>query len=164
LDNSGEQAVETESLQINKNAYGIRLSLARMINTVACSKQINSIFSQPAYALSCECPPAYIYSARDTVVSIQIFTLNNFDNQHLKNSEITDCFRIAHSFLRLEDHVANMRYTYEYDSEEFFEEKIKIDLLLMTAPTINNAQQFKIKIVLSNRLILEHETPEIELL
>jgi hypothetical protein len=167
LDNSGAQAVETDSLQLNKNVYGIRLYLTKEKNTVAHTKPINSIFTQSAYAFHRECPPEYIFSPSDSIKSIKIFTLNTFDNQHAKNSDITSYFRIAHSYSKIEDYVKNMAFTYEYNSDfETFPEKdvMRIDLLLMTAPKTSNNQQFKIQVVLSDGRILEEQTPEIQLL
>jgi hypothetical protein len=163
LDNSGKQTIETESSQINKNAYGIRLYLTREKNTVACTKQMHSIFVQSAYATSIVCPPEYIYSPTDSILSIKIFTLNNFDNQNSENSEITDYFRVAHSYSTVENYVANMYYTYE-DNFEYWWQEMEIDLLLMTAPTANNKQQFEVQITLSDGRILKQQTLEIELI
>ena len=163
LDNSGEHALETESLQINKNAYGIRLYLKREKNAVACTQQIQSIFVQSAYATSVECPPEYIYSPTDSIVSIKIFTVKNFDNQHAENSEITDYFRVDHPYSTVENYVATMQYTYE-DDFEYWGQELKIDLLLMTAPAGNNKQQFEVQITLSDGRVLKQQTLEIELL
>lgn len=166
LDNIGAKIIESESLQLNKNAYGIRLYLEREKVVVACAKPINSIFIQSAYATSCKCPPEFLYFPNDSIVSIKVFTVNNFDNQHLENSDITDYFRVAHSYSTVENDVANRRYSYGSDAE--FEKscgkEIKIDLLLMTAPTISHLYQFKIQVKLSDRRILEQLTSEIELL
>jgi len=165
LNNSGARAVESDALQFNKNAYGIRLFLTREVvdAVVARSKTRNSIFIQSAYATSIECPPRFIYNPNDTIVSIRIFTMNDFDNQHSENSDITAYFRIAHSFSTVENFVANMRYTYEVNFENWWRE-VTIDLLLMTAPTTNGFHQFKVQIELSDGRILEQKTTEIELL
>jgi len=163
LDNSGEKAIETELLQLNKNAYGIRIYLEREKVVIARTKKINSIFIQSAYATSCECPPEFLYFPNDSIVSIKIFTINNFDNQHSENSDITAYFRVAGSYSTVESHVANMRYTYEYDFE-YWGQELKLDFLLMTAPTANNKQQFEIQVTLSDGRILKQQTPEIELL
>ncbi len=165
LDNSGENAIESEASELNKNAYGIRLYLAREKNTIAQNiKQINSIFIQSAYATSCECPPEYIFSASDSIISIKIFTLNNFDNQHFENSDITDYFRIAHTYSSVKDHLTSIHYTYEYDIQELTEKTLEIDLLLMIAPEINSNHQFKIQIALSDGRVLEQQTREVKLL
>ena len=167
LDNSGENAIESESLQLNKNTYGIRLYLEREETVIACAKRINSIFIQSAYATSCECPPEFLYYPSDSIISIKIFTVNNFDNQHSNNSDITDYFRVAGSYSTVESYVTNMRYTlaseYAYGID-YWEQELKLDLLLMTAPTANNKQQFEIQVALSDGRILKQQTTEIELL
>ena len=163
LDNRGEKAIETELLQLNKNAYGIRLYLEREKVVIARAKKINSIFIQSAYATSCECPPEFLYFPSDSIVSIKIFTVNNFDDQRLENSDITDYFRIAGSYSTVESYVTNMRYTYA-DDFEYWGQELKLDFLLMTAPTANNKHQFEIQVTLSDGRILIQQTPEIELL
>ena len=164
LDNSGAEIIESEALQLNKNAYGIRLYLEREKVVVACvKKQINSIFIPSAYATSCDCPPEFLYFANDSIVSIKIFTINDFDNQHLENSDVTDYFKVAGSFSTIESYVANMYYTYA-DDFVYWGRELKLDLLLMTAPTANNKQQFEIQVALSDGRILKQKTIEIELL
>ena len=163
LDNSDEKAIESESLQLNKNAYGIRLYLEREKVVTACAKRINSIFIQSAYATSCECPPEFLYFPSDSIVSIKIFAVNNFDNQHSENTDITHYFRVAGSFSTVENYVANMNYTYA-DDFEYWGQELELDLLLMTAPTANNKQQFEIQVTLSDGRILKQQTLEVELL
>ena len=167
LDNSKEKTIETEAIQINKNAYGIRLYLTREKYVVACAKPVNSFFIQSTYAAvdPPDCP-GYIFSSNDTIVSIKLFTLNKFDNQHSENSEITNYFKIGHSYSSIEDYVAKIRYIYEdyVDFEKSWGQELIIDLLLMTAPTTNNLHQFKIQVNLSDGRILEQLTTEIELL
>jgi hypothetical protein len=164
LDNSGKEAIESEALQLNKNAYGIRLYLEREKVVIAYEKkQINSIFIQSAYATSCECPPEFLYFANDSIVSIKIFTVNDFDNLHLENSNITDYFKVAGSFSSIENYVKNLYYTYAEDFE-YWGRELKLDLLLMTAPTANNKQQFEVQVTLSDGRILKQKTLEIELL
>ena len=160
LDNSGATAIESESLQINRNAYGIRLFLTREKDIVARARQINSFFIQSAYAVSFECPPEYIFTARDSVVSIKIFAVNNFDDEYLAGSEITSLFRIHPSFSTIESVVASMWYTYE----NFLREELILNLLLMFPPTANSLHQFKVQVELSDGRILEQYTTEVELL
>ena len=167
LDNSKEKPIETEALQINKNAYGIRLYLEREKFVVACAKPANSFFIQSAYAAvdPPDCPD-YNFSANDTIISIKISTLNNFDNQHLENSDVTDYFKVAGSFSTIESYVANMHYTFEdyVEFEKSWGKEVVIDFLLMSAPTANNKQQFEVQVALSDGRILKQKTPEIELL
>ena len=172
LDNSGARPVESESLQLNKNAFGIRLVLEREVVYSTTTpplnrrKQANSILIQSAYALSFWCP-AFFYSAKDKVESIKIFTMNDFDNQRLANSDITDLFRVARSFSTIENFVANIQYSFDSESESIFERWIRelsVDLLLMTPPTASNKHQFEIQVALSDGRVLKSQTTEIELI
>ncbi|MCL2682977.1 MAG: DUF5034 domain-containing protein [Bacteroidales bacterium] len=159
LDNSGAEVIESEALQFNKNAYGIRLILLKEERLIVRAKQVNSIFVQSAYAVSWKCP--YTYSAVDTIVSIKVFTINDFDNLHSENSEITEYFKVRQTYSSVKDHVVNINRPYKsYDMNN----DIEIDLMLMTVPTINNRHQFKVRIELSNGHIFEEQTTEIELL
>lgn len=166
LDNTGEKAVESESLQFNKNAYGIRLHFQiEEKSAIACVKQINSIFIQSAYATSVESCP-YVYQPFDSIVSIKVFTLCNFDNLHTENSDITEYFKVAQTYSSAKDYVENMSHTQRYrDNGGFtYYGKLEIDLMLMTTPTVNNRQQFKVIVELSDGRIFEEQTTEIELL
>jgi hypothetical protein len=165
LDNSGERVIETESLQFNKNAYGIRLYLTREKNIISSVKQTNSFFIQSAYATSVPDCYKYLYSAIDHITSIKIFTLKNFDNQHPENSDITNYFKIAQAYSSVEEYVKNINYSYEWDEFDTFPwREMRTDLMLMTAPTATNNQQFKVQVELSDGRILEQQTPEIQLL
>jgi hypothetical protein len=165
LDNSGERVIETETLQINKDAYGIRLYIVTEESIIARAKQTNSVFIQPVYATSVPDCYRYIYSAIDSIVSINIFTLNDFDNQHSENTNITDYFKIRQTYSSVEEYVKKISYTYECDEFKTLSWKdLIIDLMLMIAPTTTNNQQFKIQVKLSDGRILEQQTTEIELL
>ena len=166
LDNSGEKAVESESLQFNKNAYGIRLYLQieRKV-VVASTKQVNSIFVQSANATTVESCP-YVYQAIDSILSIQVLTINDFNNLHTANSEITEYYKVAQTYSSVESYVTNLTHTQTHRDDGGFVHygKIEIDLMLMTAPTMNNRHQFKVRIELSDGRIFEEETTEIELI
>ena len=166
LDNSGEKAVESESLQFNKNAYGIRLHLQIEEKTaIACATQINSFFVQSANATTVE-PCPYVYQAIDSVVSIQVFTINDFDNPHTANSEITEYFKVAQTYLSVENYVTNLTHTQVHRDNGWFAYYgiIEIDLMLMTTPTANNSHQFKVRVELSDGRVFDEQTTEIELL
>ena len=169
LDNSGAAVIESEALQLNKNAFGIRLYLTREgceecgENTVSQNiKQLSTFFAQSAYAfICCDCPPDFAYLPLERIESIKIFTLNNFDSAHPEGSDITDYFRSAGgSFQKVENLVSSLYYDWAMQLPS----DLTIDLLLMVAPTTDNKQQFKIEVALSDGRILEQQTPEIELL
>jgi hypothetical protein len=153
--------MESDSSQLNKNAYGIRIYLVR--EQVSYTKPNSSIFIQSAYAVDCFCP-TNTYLARDSILSIKIFTVNDFDSQHAANSDVTDYFKIIHSYQSIENYVANIQYTFGEYRDSLADSEFQIDVLLMTAPTTNNKQQFTVQVALSDGRILEQQTPEIELL
>ena len=166
LDNSGEYAIESESLHLNKNAYGIRLYLQiEEEGIVAPTTQTNSIFVQSANATSLE-PCPYVYQAVDSIVSIQVFTINDFDHLHTANSEITEYFKVAQTYLSVENYVTNLTHTQTLRDDGLLIHygKIEIDLMLFTTPTINNTHQFKVQVKLSDGRVFEEQTTEIELL
>ena len=167
LDNSGARPVESESLQLNKNAFGIRLYLeGEVISAATHRARGGSLLIQSAYAISCGCPPAFTYTANENILSIRIFTMNDFDSQHPANSDITDLFRVGRSFSTVESFVANRRDSFEGDVEfEFWQEhELTIDLLLMFPPTANNKHQFEVQVALSDGRVLKQQTIEIELI
>lgn len=160
LDNSGKEPIVSASTAIIKTAYGIRIQLHR--EKIACIEGPNSIFIQSAFATSCDCPPPYQFLPKDSITTIKILSLNDFNSNHSANSEISDYFKVFnhYSFSTIQEYLKNTRSVLNYESE--FE--IKIDLLLMTAPTINNQQKFRVQITLSDGRILEQETSIIELI
>ena len=166
LDNGGKQAVESGFLKFNKNAYGIRLHLQiEEKEVVARAKQINSIFVQSANATSVE-PCPYVYQAIDSIVSMKVFTINDFDNLHTANSEITGYFKVAQAYLSVDNYVSNLTHSQVHrDNGRFTRDgKIEIDLMLMTAPTTSNKHQFKVRVELSDGRVFEEQTAEISLL
>ena len=167
LDNSGARPVESELLQLNKNAFGIRLFLeAEFSPALTHQSRGGSFLIQSAYAVSCWCLPEFVYTAKENILSITILTLNDFDSQHPANSDVTDLFRVARSFSTIENFVANRPHSFEVDIElEFWQEQeLTIDLLLMFPPSANNKQQFEVQVALSDGRILKQQTTEIELL
>lgn len=168
LDNSGQEAVVTESSQINKNSYGIRIIVDRdrayqSINSVS----TNSLFIQSVQATSIVCPPEYEFSPKDSIVSLKVFTVNKFDGNHSENSEITEYFRTPYMYKTVNDVISNLYYFIQSDFEfEKTEEanQIILDLLLMKAPEVGKSHQFKIQIELSDGRILEQLTPKTEMI
>jgi len=167
LDNSGAEPIITSSNTIPKNAYGIKVGLHREI--VACNRKNIQTFIQSAYATSCECPPPNQFLPKDSVTSFKILTLYDFDLNHSADSDISDYFKIYNqfSFITITDYLKSDKDYYSNSNLILYNEndlEIELDLLLMTAPSINITHKFKIQIVLSDGRILEQETSEIELI
>jgi hypothetical protein len=159
LDNSGSQPVISTSNSILKTAYGIRIQLTR--EKTVCNGKQPTLFIQSAYAFDCDCPPVNQLLPKDSVTSIKIFTLNDFDVTHSANADISDYFKVYQQFYfsTIKDYLKNSESTL-YDDTEL---QLTLDLLLMTAPSINTQHKFKIQITLSNGRILEQETSQIQL-
>ena len=159
LDNSGRNTFITTTDSVLKKAYGIRLHLVREIFVTNKSPQY--IFIQSAYADS---PPIYYhdYLPLDSIVSMQIFTINDFDDFHPAGSEITDYFKVYqnYSFTPIKEYLNKASKIYSHLSDL----QVDIDMLLMTAPIINTKHQFKIQIKLSDGRILTQETTMINLI
>lgn len=167
LDNSRERAVETSSLECNKNAYGMRIFLVRSTYNLAQNSVCSPLFTQSAMAMRCECPPDYIFLAADSIISIEVKTLNYFDSTHPEQSDITEYFRVGERSLQpVKEYVENRRYSFSSYSEtlESHDKEISMDLFLMEAPQTTGTHQFLIRILLSDERILEQETDKINLI
>ena len=154
LDNTGEYAVETDAEEVNRNAYGMRLFIMIEEPIYSNVSTCRSLFST-ANAFACDCSPGVIYSPRTDVSSIKIYTLNDFNDEKSKNSDISEYFKVA-------DYYCDVKDWKKYTDVNFTEELMwghKVDFLLMTPPAekyVNH--RFKISISLSNGQVLECET------
>ena len=159
LDNSGSEPVPSTSGSIAKTAYGIRLQVIR--EKTACIQKQTSLFITSAYAMSCDCPPLNQYIPKDSITSIKIYTLNDFDSSHLSNADISDYFKVYNlfSFSTINNYLKKSS-SILYDESEL---ETKADLLLMTPPIVNTQHKFNIQITLSDGRIFQ-ETLQIELI
>ncbi len=159
IDNSGKEVKTSASSLINKRAFGIRVNL-RLENIAQILKP--SAFSfNTLNATSCECPPFFEFSPKDSIISFKLFTVNDLDNLHLANSEVTQYFKIFYnnSYTSVADRYPNKTFKglTLYDESEF---DAKIDLLLMTIPEESKKVQFKVQLKMSDGRILEQFSPE----
>lgn len=160
LDNTGAEPVVTEPNTISKDAYGIRVEIYR--NEDICKVKPNpSLVFQSAYAMSCDCPPEFEYTALDSITDIKITSLNDFDSEHLANADVTEYFYVSsgREFTEVSKFVENMHSTLYYSFDPGFE----FDLLLMLPPTLGPEHQFSIEVELSDGRILNAQTEVLEL-
>lgn len=162
LDNSGERPVVTLDTSIPKNAYGIQLDLIRGL--VAFNRTSPGFF-QSAYAFSCECPPEFHIKPKDEIQSIEIFTVNDFDDIHSAGLEVTDYFRMMNNgnLITLADYLESMKGTDSKGNSgwSIYNEgdlRLRLTLLLMEAPSMGTTHQFEVKINLSDGRTLEQLT------
>jgi hypothetical protein len=157
LDNSGSGPVVTNSAQVPKEAYGIRVAIGRERTALL----RRSLFLPAAYAFSCDCAPPMQILPRDSITAIQVFTLQDFDGSHPAGADISALFKgyKPYYFSSIPD------YLREWPLVLFNESELPatIDLLLMTPPTLNTVHRFRVRLTLSDGRTLEQETPPIEL-
>lgn len=160
LDNSGAEPIVIQSNTIPKEAFGIRVIINR--NEDICkAKTRKSIFFQSAYAIYCDCPPEFQYLPLDSITSVKIFTIKDFDSEHLENTDVSDYFFVyrRHEFYKIDEYIEGIEtivYDFEYQPFEF-------DLLLMSTPTISTEHQFKMAVELSDGRTLNALTEVLEL-
>jgi len=155
IDNSGEEPLESASENINKKAYGIRLQVNRQSLSFIKTETYQPLFSQGAYAMSCDCPPEVTYDHTDKVESIKIITLNDFTIDKPANSDITEYFKMRKLYKDVSELVKSLNYDFSYTLKEteYF------DLLLMVSPAEANVQhQFKLIITFENKPTVELQT------
>jgi len=177
INNAGRNPVivDNENEIISKNAYGIRVSLDLKLlsndsigNVSTNSSFIKnfSLFSK-LYAVDpplCLPPPPIL---KDTIVSLKIFTVNNFDDEFMADSEVSDLFRIYDSrtrkYISIEEYLENFGfgvYPVSYPQSDKNFGKI-IDLYLMKAPEFTGEHSFIIEVLLSDGRTFSSTTSKI---
>lgn len=162
LDNSGAQPREITTGAVPKAAYGLRMQIAaeevvRLDNPV-------SLFGQAAYAryTKCRCGGDTYYHPRDTITSINVITLNNFNSSHPAGADVSAYFKIleSYSLSTISEYLKKAQDNLFNDG--LYDKKL-LDLLLMTAPDAAGAYKFRVQVVVSDGRILEQDTPTIDL-
>lgn len=152
IDNSGVEPILSDAQSINKNAFGLRFNVNRQIISSIKNETYQTLFSQGAYAFSCDCGPDVTYDPVDKVESIKIITLNNFNSEKPANSDVTEYFRTQKNYLEVDEIVRKLNSFY-FDS---LQETEYFDLLLMVSPSDGNIEhQFKLIITFENKPTVE---------
>ncbi|RAW00349.1 DUF5034 domain-containing protein [Pseudochryseolinea flava] len=157
LDNSGAKAVVTSG-EVKRSAYGIRLSISRDA-IAAILHEPGLSFSTKLYASDCI---ENEYIAKDSITSIKVVSLVNFDEEHGAGSDVSDYFKVGltGAFTALDDYV-NM-YGHQTLNLNGPIQAHEINLLLMTQPE-PGTYQFKLEVTISDGRNFEGTTNEIEL-
>ena len=157
LDNAGAKPVAASSDTISKEAYGIQLSIER--SEGICSHQTLPLFSSTSYALTkCKCDYE-VHEYLDSASSISIITLNDFDQAHPSNSDITAYFKTG-GFMEVNSSLPEINQTlYNRDSVE----NLVLDVFLFSSPEAAGENQFKIEIGFMNGKTLEATTSNVYL-
>ena len=157
FDNNKEYQIVSETNIIYSKAYGIRLTLYTDIH--------DSV-------LGYKKDYCYDFSADDSIRVIKIFTLNDFDSEHPKDSEISEFFRFL-DYSEVPEFASNVNRrsvrTYlpikdyseiiKQESKTFIRKKIEDDFLLFKSPQNLQNHQFRIDIEFYKGRILSGTTP-----
>jgi hypothetical protein len=145
--------------QVVKTAYGIRSKIEHK-KVVYQEATHSGLF----YAFKCDCEnPDSIFTAKDSIVNIKIFTLNDFDDTFTADSDISKYFKVHQDelFQNIDAFVKSPAKRFEFGGWQL--ENI-IDLLLINPPTKGKKHQFKVQYYLSDGRILEQITTPIDLI
>lgn len=160
LDNAGPNAIIATKDTVLKEAYGIQLTIER--SEGICHHQNLPLFSSSAYALTkCKCDYE-VYDYLDSASSISIFTVNDFDQDHPSNSDITEYFKTG-SFTEVNSSLPEINQTLYNNYNRDSIENLDFNVFLFTAPISPGNHQFKIEIAFTNGKTLEATTPNIYL-
>jgi len=155
LDNSGTNSIISES-PIPKNAYGIKLQLG--LRELSIDRNHFSLFSQ-ANAMCCYCGPDTTITPRDTIRSLTITTINRFDDNHPKSSDVTALFKVLRhgNYVGIDSIIAHPDIYFKRTETEFME------LYLFTPPKQAGEYSFTVDLALSNDTHLVANTKPINL-
>ena len=182
IDNAGKHPIiiEYENAIIPKEAFGIRVTLnyellSDSINDVVKNDFIKNIsLFNSLYAISYDClPPEIIF--KDTIISIKVFTVNDFDNEFSTDSDVSELFKVLYDSLPhiasilpkyisideyIRKHSTPLVYPYSPRNENI--ESI-IDLYLMKPPEFIGEHNFRVEVLLSDGKVFSATTPRINL-
>jgi hypothetical protein len=157
LDASLPQPMVSSAAIIASANYGMQIQL--LTENLAVRKQnINWGLMQTAQACSC---PEISFIAKEDITSIAIFSNNDFDASHPKNTDLSLYFKVKkpNLMVTIADYLKNLK-DYSYLASTAFYEGV----FLQVSPTLNKKHKFRIKMTLSDGRILEAETTEVELI
>ena len=160
LDNSGPELLVSSANSISKEAFGLRVGIKTKQDL--CQKYSEPLFMNSAYAFRCDCLPPEVYHPLDSIASVKIITLLNFDSSHFSNDDVSEYFSILNSteFVPMGDYINTQPYEY-YDLED---SNLSLDLLLMTPPTENSEHQFEVQVELTDGRVLRETSELVDLL
>ena len=159
LDNRGQSAMPATGGIALKEAYGIRIKVH--CETTASATVPFSFFLSSGYAFSCRCGEPVQYLAKDSITSLRIITINDFDTEHKAGSDITDHFKLnaGYYFISIADYL-------KQEAPVFYMEADKntiLDALLIQYPNQSGTHRFRIEMNLSDGRTLSQETDTIDL-
>jgi hypothetical protein len=159
LDNSGISPVPVQGDAVNKKAYCLRIAMTT--TKVAFQKNVTpNLFVQTASAQDCFCNGGFYGQMTDTLLSLHIYTVNDFDSTHKAGSEINSYFFSDGRYpLAANGSFNQPLYSYDFASPSYV-----YNYMLMHEPQFSSLCQFKVEINFSDNKKYELLTQPINLL
>ncbi|TCD12552.1 DUF5034 domain-containing protein [Pedobacter frigidisoli] len=156
MDSALPQPSVTNTGIIASTKYGIQIQLLTQQLTLS-KPQISWGLMQSAYA--CKCPEDD-FIAKEGILSLKVFSDQDFDSTHPKNTDLSLYFKAKRydKLLPIIDYIKSSKDMGYISSYDFYE-----GIFLQVAPTVSKKHKFKIVITLSDGRTLEAETTEVEL-
>lgn len=141
---------------IASTKYGIQVQLLTQQLTLL-KPRITFGIMQSAYACSC---PEDDFIAKEDIFSLKVFSDQDFDSTHPKNTDLSLYFKAKRydTLLPIIDYIKSSKDMGYISSYDFYE-----GIFLQVAPSANKKHKFKVVITLTDGRTLEAETTEVEL-
>jgi len=162
LSDSTFQFMALTSDSLPKEQLGIQLNLNGTIVFSEPETKHMPGFINTAYACSC---PETMYFTADSISSIKIITLNNFDSTHVAGSDVTGYFRVPEY-----DYSGGKAKVIQKPMEDYFQYSYSgpgpgfyLNIYLNRFPQNEGYAKFKIRVFTVNGKVFENETEAIYL-
>jgi hypothetical protein len=141
---------------ISSSNYGIQVQLITEQLTLI-KRRITWGLMQSAYACSC---PDDDFITKEDISSLKIFSINDFDASHPKNTDVSLYFKAKryNTMVTIDEYIKSLKDPSYFSTIPFYE-----GIFLQIAPNTGAKHKFKVTITLSDGRILETETTEVEL-
>lgn len=152
LDNSGKLPIISETNTVPKEAYGIQIDFSLIRISLNHTKPFLMF---PEGRAECFCKDT-LFTTRDTISSIEVLTIKDFDLQHPANSNVSELFKVLtySMYLTLQEYLDQPERVYY----SHVPEKEPLCIFLLKTPDNIGEQQFKIEIMFSDQRMLSMTT------
>ena len=160
LDNSGKEPIVSSSDSILIEAFWLRINIEREEDI--CDNYYQPLFITSAYARGCDCPPEELYQPLDSIISVKLITLRDFDSTHVANDFISEYFSVRRSteLISIEEFINSQIY----NILDINNSNLNFDLMLMIPPKRGKEHLFEVQIELSDGRVLSETSNLIELI
>jgi len=169
LDNTGALPVLNTNNEVIKEAFGLRINIE--LKEEICQSNYEHFLMPSVYANNCDCFPEDVYQATDSIVSINVKTLVDFDSTHLSMDDVSEYYAVLSEerynyglsgaeYVSITEFIDCFSFTFRRTRPSILE----LDLMLMVPPTENDFHQFEVEVVLSDERVLSGTSNLVKLL